>query len=1144
VQIINPQNPYVSCVVRASAGSGKTYHLSQRFLRLVAAGAEPAEILTVTFTRKAAAEMRERILIVATEVLLKPEAATAIDDEVQAFWQEAKALHLHTRPPRPVREAAHLILSFSQSLNISTIDSLLYHFVSRFPIEAGDHLPIPFRLIETMEEQQLRQQAFHALFNNAQNDASLQQLIRDILSLPNGDSRRLQEHLNILINERLYLWDLLERRGMSWDDLLLPAPEAFVDKEEREIVSQASAVVDSIARHVGGKTAKKILETRARFTKSGMPEDLLDGLFKKNDWELPVKIQEKISGTGLEDQLHLLCYELRRRRLNHQAQLTYALFERYRDNYQQLKKGRGWADLSDLTIGAVNLFFDERSFGARYYLFLKVAHLMIDEFQDTSRLQWQLFQAISEELLSGEGIAAKRGLLPTVFLVGDAKQSIYAFREGDYRLLGEAAEFLAQNFEVAGVPLNVSWRSSQLILDAVNTIFNSEALRPLLPDFDIHTTAEENEKPIAPPTGSITIIEPFFKREDDTTIDQARQREALFILAKIKEWMAQPLPVYDRQLGGHRPLTYRDIGVLYRTGDRSRILEEELIRAGIPYLREERRGYFQRREVEDILAFLHFLAQPSDSLALATLLRSPLLGCSDASLMEVLKHNQSPKALRAQLQYDLFEAGPSRSSSLFASVQEVLPETARLLEEFLRMAGTNPIDQILLRFLDRCDAIAAYQLAWGEKEGALAAANLQKLVELVATRAPEGSGSLLSYIAMLRDFKGVDEIGNAPLGMNSITLMTMHKAKGLEFPVVILLGAEAGLQRRGGPVDAYEKILHGPQPFVFLGNNKAERLPPLDRAGELYNLIDDEERAESARVLYVTLTRAREHVLITSCDVPGPESYHVLIQTALLESGMLRETELASGIKAYVNYNLGAIQVQEKIEAQKEVSDEPIFMPVRESGLRIYRPSQSGYSANWIDADSSKEEELVSPTSATSDEQLDPEVLRLRERSRIIGVLVHRGLEFHFNPTKKKFSLEYELAEELKRSLQHFDEREQVAMKVKIQAHIDASLGCDKFQRLISSARILRTEMPVLHLNENQFVHGVVDLYLETENERWVIDYKTVPPNGMSADDLIKTHEFEKQLSAYADAVQSIWPREDRINQAVLLTEVGEMVEL
>lgn len=88
--------------------------------------------------------------------------------------------------------------------------------------------------------------------------------------------------------------------------------------------------------------------------------------------------------------------------------------------------------------------------------------------------------------------------------------------------------------------------------------------------------------------------------------------------------------------------------------------------------------------------------------------------------------------------------------------------------------------------------------------------------------------------------------------------------------------------------------------------------------------------------------------------------------------------------------------------------------------------------------------------------------------------------------------------------------------------------------------------MPILHLHGKQLVHGVVDLYLETENERWVIDYKTVPLNGMPADEIIKTHDFEKQLSAsaYADAVRAIWPRADSIRRAVVLTEAGEMIEL
>ena len=1107
----------------------------------MAAGAEPREILTVTFTRKAAAEMRERILKVANEVLLRPEMAKAMDGEMKAYWQEAKDKHPHTRPPRQAIEAAHLILSFSQSLSISTIDSLLYHFVSRFPVEAGEHLPIPFRYVETIEEQELRQEAFHALFNDAAHDLELRQLIENILTLPNADSRRLKDHLEELLDERLYLWDLHQRQGLNWEDLLLQPPAGLGVQSEDEIVPQTSSVIETMARKVGGKTAEKMRDAADRFLKSRLLEDLLGGVFKSSEWELPKTVLNKIGESGLDDQLHLLCYEMRRRRLNRQAELTYALFDRYKDYYQEFKKRHGWADLADLTIGAVNLFFDERSFGARYYLFLNVAHLMIDEFQDTSRLQWLLFQTISEELLSGQGLAAQRGILPTVFLVGDAKQSIYAFRQGDHRLLGEAAEFLAQRFEVPSVPLNVSWRSSQLILDAVNTIFSSETLRPLLPDFDLHTTAQQDGKAIVPPTGSITIVEPFFKIENESTIDEVRQREAAFLVATIREWIAQPLPIYDPKLGHHRPITYRDIGVLYRTGDRSRILEEELIRAGIPYLREERRGYFQRREVGDILAFLHFLAQPSDSLALATLLRSPLLGCTDASLMQALAQMQalSPSAaLDAQ-----------RSTSLLAAVQEVLPETAKLLEEFLRMAGTYPIDQILLRFFERTDAAAAYRLAWGEKEGSLAAANLQQLIEIVATRAPAqaGSGSLLSYIEMLRDFSGIDEIGNAPLGTDSITLMTMHKAKGLEFPVVILLGAEAGLQRRSGQVNAFEKFLKGPQPFAFLGATKADRLPPLDRTKELYDILDAEEQTENARVLYVTLTRAREHVLITSCDVPAPESYHLLIQTPLIEQGLLKEMELVKGVKGNVSEKLGEIKTPSEFKPPKEtVSEAPIFLPARETGLRIFHPSQPAASMGWTDQDATGAEDGYDFIEPTRTNELDKEALRRRERRRLIGILVHRALEFHFN--KKKWNLQEELVEALRSpalfsfaARQRFDEREVLEITEEIQQHVERTLSCEKLKELVSSARVVRTEMPVLHLDGNRLVSGVIDLYLECDDCRWVIDYKTVPLNGQTPEEVMKTHEFAKQLAAYAAAVEAMG---EKAKQGVVLTEVGKVVEL
>jgi ATP-dependent exoDNAse (exonuclease V) beta subunit len=227
---------------------------------------------------------------------------------------------------------------------------------------------------------------------------------------------------------------------------------------------------------------------------------------------------------------------------------------------------------------------------------------------------------------------------------------------------------------------------------------------------------------------------------------------------------------------------------------------------------------------------------------------------------------------------------------------------------------------------------------------------------------------------------------------------------------------------------------------------------------------------------------------------------------------------------------------------------------VRESGLRVYRPSQPEVTSIWTDSEvlgaEDAEHQIELPLlKELSDDTLalDSDALRRRERSRLIGVLVHRGLEFHFN--KKPWRLEKELAEALRSpgllsfaAGQRFTEREQAAMAKEIRQHVKRTVNCKKLKELVSSARVLRTEMPILHLYGNQLVSGVVDLYLECDNCRWVIDYKTIPLNGQTPEEVIREQGFEKQLAAYATAVEAIWP--GAVRQAVVLTEVGEIYDL
>ena len=159
----NPQNPYISCIVQASAGSGKTYQLSRRFLYLVAAGAEPSEVLTITFTKKAAQEMRQRIIREASDILKNPARAQEFDQEIKVFYENhMSSASDTTSPPKTAIDTAHEILSQTQSLKVSTIDSLFNEWVSRFTYEASDgQFPSPTRFAPKKKKLHLRTRVGH-----------------------------------------------------------------------------------------------------------------------------------------------------------------------------------------------------------------------------------------------------------------------------------------------------------------------------------------------------------------------------------------------------------------------------------------------------------------------------------------------------------------------------------------------------------------------------------------------------------------------------------------------------------------------------------------------------------------------------------------------------------------------------------------------------------------------------------------------------------------------------------------------------------------------------------------------------------------------------------------------------------------------
>ncbi|MCX6349579.1 MAG: UvrD-helicase domain-containing protein, partial [Candidatus Aureabacteria bacterium] len=323
----------------------------------------------------------------------------------------------------------------------------------------------------------------------------------------------------------------------------------------------------------------------------------------------------------------------------------------------EVKAEAGVVDFPDIAVGAFRLLQDP---GIAFTVQSGVQHLLIDEFQDTSRLQWAIFQPMMEELTSGRGIFDRQSF----FAVGDVKQSIYGFREADYTLLEALASETASSKTVRLVRLSRSWRSSPLIVDFVNAVFGGSGLE----GFQVHQTA-------LPALGGSVTVYPLIPVGEGTTRKGDRWAlDAQRIAASIRALVEQGVTVAEKTTEGgkdtyrRRPARWGDIAVIYRKKQCARALEEELARRNIPARRDEPGGFYQRCEVRDLLAFLDFLCDPEDRLALATLLRSPLIGLSEAEFSLLLKR-----------------AG---KGSLRRALEASFPEAFRLLDRALKVSAS------------------------------------------------------------------------------------------------------------------------------------------------------------------------------------------------------------------------------------------------------------------------------------------------------------------------------------------------------------------------------------------------------------------------------------------------------------------------
>jgi ATP-dependent helicase/nuclease subunit A len=1107
-------DPAVHAALSASAGTGKTQVLTARVLRLLLTGVRPESILCLTFTKAAAAEMANRIgaRLAAWVRLRDSELATdllALGESNDPVTRE-RARRLFAK-----------VLDCPGGLKIQTIHSFAQSLLAAFPAEAG--IVPGFKPIEGRAEQELVRRTLANLIAAAEA-AGDESLVGDVQCL----SRRLGE-----VGAVEYL-QASARRG---DALVALGSPDGIEILMRRLLNVPDSVGEYLAarcaddgfdcdllraiaeanRTWGTATGNKIVETIERWLAMDPPArasalpDLATIAFTAKGELKQVQAGQRKADCGYDEHAEKIAGEVaellrvqRGSRLAADIAAGLRAGQAFAIAYAQAKRAAGVADFNDL-IEWTRRLLAQPGMGdwVRYKLDRQVDHVLVDEAQDTNASQWEIIERLVEEYFSGSSEAEQR--TRTLFMVGDFKQAIYGFQGTDPERFREAREAFKRRAdelsdadkatEFRDLSIAASFRSAQPVLDVVDAVIatvgpEALGLKQAPPPHRAHHGSR---------AGAVELWAPFAVDVPGDDSDEGEERwvslrdryYADALAGRIRS-MIEEAPMLAST---DRPLTPGDILVLVRSrGELASLIVARLFSAGVPVAGVDRLHLHEPLAVQDLLAAVKFAVQPNDDLSLACLLVSPLFGW-DQDQLRALAYGRKGSLWR-ELRQRVVE---------FGDVHEALAE-------LLRIADFTTPAQFLQTILS--GSMQGRRRLYS-RLGMAARDAIEELMNSALEFERDETASLDRFLAWFS--RGTVDVHRDPgQPANEVRVMTVHGAKGLEAPVVILADATADPQKLGRTPLTVDIEVANAGVAPLLRPRKGERCPPFE---DIIVAEEQRDREEHMRLLYVALTRAADRLIVSGVrpkekkdgSDPRPiDCWHRIVEQAMAPTAFAGEGHIA--------LRHGSDHAGRRGQAKGKPEASAVTVP--------------GWAHRPPPPDARPPRPLAPSAIAVDDESAPPPSQTMRAAA-LRGTWIHQLLERL--PTVPKEARESAAERWLERSAGVVDR----ALRGEIVAQVCGIIADARFAALFGPASLGEAPLAAT-LPDGRVIAGTVDRLLIEEDRVSVIDFKTGQVPASDAD-IPASHRA--QMAAYAAALRVIFPGR-QLSASLLYTAGPKLIEL